>query len=239
MLGMLTPRGALAALLLLAVSAAPASAAIYIESTDAGDLPGTAAATNNTTGPLFSILGSIGAGNDVDAYWIEISNPSLFSASTSSLVNGFNSQLFLFDALGNGLLANDNPPTAALRLLLGNRGSILRGSDLGGSLTAGIYLLAISASDVDPISALGEIFDDLPLRDVHTADGPGASGPITGWNGSDSVTNAGYAIVLTGARHSAGPDAEPVPEPASLMVWGAAALFGGAAVRRRKIVPSA
>ncbi|MGL4465212.1 MAG: DVUA0089 family protein [Planctomycetia bacterium] len=233
MFGSKTPRGGVVALLMLALSAAPAAASIYIETSDAGDMPGTAASTGSS-GPLYSILGSIGPRGDVDAFWIKITDPSNFSAFTSSLVNGFDSQLFLFDACGHGLLANDNPPTPALRLLLGNKGSILRGSDLGGALTAGVYLLAISASDVDPISLLGEIFDDAPKNDVHTADGPGADHPITGWNGSSNIRCDEYVIGLTGAHRSGPGDCEPVPEPASLSVWAAAALLGMGTARRRR-----
>jgi hypothetical protein len=74
---------------------------------DAGDLPATAQVVLGS-GSLTAITGNLGA-SDVDMYQIIICDPLNFEATT---VGGatFDTQLWLFDLNGNGVLHNDDDP---------------------------------------------------------------------------------------------------------------------------------
>jgi hypothetical protein len=74
---------------------------------DAGDLPATAQVVSGS-GSLTAITGNLGA-SDVDMYQIIICDPLNFEATT---VGGatFDTQLWLFDLNGNGVLHNDDDP---------------------------------------------------------------------------------------------------------------------------------
>jgi hypothetical protein len=78
---------------------------------DAGDLPATAQVVSGS-GPLTAITGNLGA-SDVDMYQIIICDPLIFEATT---VGGatFDTQLWLFDLNGNGVLHNDDDPLIPL-----------------------------------------------------------------------------------------------------------------------------
>jgi hypothetical protein len=65
---------------------------------------------------------------------------------------------------------------------------------------AGLYYLAVSRVDRDPIALGVEIWLDTPFGVERAADGPGAANPIDGWNGlATSMLMAPYSIFLTGA----------------------------------------
>ena len=122
---------------------AHASAATWAEVGDAGDLPGTAQTTVGG-GPLTAITGSIGTRIDRDLFCIIIDGMGPFSASTVGTPGTLgDTQLFLFDAMGFGVLGNDDASGATLR------------STLSGTLAPGTYYLGISGFDVDPVSAGG------------------------------------------------------------------------------------
>ncbi|MDT7960923.1 MAG: DVUA0089 family protein, partial [Armatimonadota bacterium] len=97
---------------------------------DAGDLPETSQSTGNATIPV--IRGQLDA-DDVDMYAIYIEDPATFSATT---VGGatFDTQLWLFDANGKGVVANDDSGGLQSRI-----------DNTAGCITApGVYYLAIS-----------------------------------------------------------------------------------------------
>ena len=108
---------------------------------DAGDLIPTA----QNVGPgIDSISGILGT-NDVDLFGINLSG-GLFTAST---VGGSfaDTQLWLFDSAGFGIVANDDTATQQ--------------SLISANLAAGFYFLGISVWNVDPFSADGAIFPDF------------------------------------------------------------------------------
>jgi hypothetical protein len=188
--------------LAVAAIAAGASAQLWNEQGDAGDLPGTAQLTMGS-GPLNFISGNYGAASDVDMYGITVTDWSLFSATT---VGGttLDTQLFLFTLGGMGIASNDDSSAGGTLQSLLPVGNANYNSRTNGEQV----FLAISQFDRDPVSAGGEIFLDA-FTTVHGPDGPGGGSPITGWNGSFSTTGA-YRITLTGAEFFS---ANPVPEP--------------------------
>ena len=197
---------------------------IWQEAADAGQLPGEAQVTIGTA-PLTSIRGTLGA-SDVDMFAIFISDLALFSATTVGsdlLPNGIlDTQLFLFDQDGRGVLANDDADLDAFE----TNATIPLGSAGGGP---GLYFLAVSYLGATPFSSSGDIFPDLFSFDgeVFGATGPGGGDPISGWDIFPSTEPGdSYEILLTGVQ-----PAQIVPEPASLslLALGAVAL----AARRR------
>jgi hypothetical protein len=163
----------------------------WVEQGNAGDLPQTANITQGT-GPLFSISGTNGGNSDVDMYRISICDFANFSAST---VGGatWDTQLFLFDAGGFGVAANDDE---------------VAGTSLQSTITSqfipsnGQYYLAISGYNRDPVSNGVDLIFSPPLpRSEVNANGPGAGSPIDGWVNTTSTTGT-YTINLTGACFS-------------------------------------
>jgi len=194
--------------LALIVSVAPAARAVSFS--EVGDAPELAGQAAGTLPALTRITGNIGSGTDADMFIITLATGGLFSATTlgtgGSLVD---TQLFLFNSSGHGLLANDDS------------GGTLRSTLPPTALAAGNYLLAISAWDRDPVSAGGLIFPTSPFSNVFGPTGPGGAGAITGWDGSGGTGD--YAIDL---------ELQPVPEPATLFLFGSA-LAGIGMARRR------
>jgi hypothetical protein len=130
-------------------------------------------------------------------YRICVTGGRSFSATTLGTGTTFDTQLFLFDSAGRGVYANDdtdNPPTAQSDLPPGTA----EGSDTGSSPDApGVYFLAISAFDSDPVDSNGNlIFPSVPFNRVHAPNDPSAV--IAGWSGAGG--SGPYNIVLTGAR---------------------------------------
>lgn len=170
-----------------AIAVSSALAAPWAEVGDAGDLPLTAN-TPNGVGALTSITGVAG-GSDEDMYRICLTGGGTFSASTvgSVLVD---TQLFLFDSAGLGVEANDD--SVGLKAVLPAGGL---------SPTAGgVYYLALSSFNNDPVSSGGLIFPSTPFNLVHGPTGPGGGSPISGWTNNSGSAAAAYTIALTGAR---------------------------------------
>jgi hypothetical protein len=153
---------------------------------DAGELPGTAQIPT-CTGALITIDGTI-SGDDADMYLIEIPVPAAFLATTCNL-STLDTQLFLFDLLGNGVVHNDdsaNPPCGLQSTIIPNTLC---------PFPPGCYYIAISTFDNDPENAAGqEIWADGPFNQVRCPDGPGAPGPVAQWDGDPDVGT--YTILL-------------------------------------------
>lgn len=186
-------------------------AASFTETTDAGELPGTAQAlTTQPAGtPLDSLSGSLSSGLDIDMFQIFINGTTPFSATTASPGVTFDSMLFLFDSTGKGVFANDDKTGDPL----------LRAELPATSLSAGIYYLAISSTYKDAVSVAGLIFPDSTLigTSVSGPTGPGGGSPITSWQKdiTPDPDPQNYAIALTGAQFG---NAAPVPyEPHSAL----------------------
>ncbi len=171
------------------------------EDDDAGGLPGIAQRVRGS-GNLFVITGRVeragpGEAGRRDMYRICVTGGRSFSATTLDTGTELDSQLFLFDSAGRGVYANDdtdNPSTLWSDLPPGTA----EGSDTGSSPDApGVYFLAISGFDSDPVDSNGNlIFPSEPFNQVHGPNDPSAV--IAGWDGGGG--NGPYSIVLTGAR---------------------------------------
>jgi hypothetical protein len=172
----------------------------WTEIGDAGDLPGTAQIVAGT-GPLTSISGTIS--QDADMYQIYISDALGFSAEV--VTSDFDSQLFLFDASGMGVYANDDNGAILVP-------SLLPAGHPSGPASAGIYYLAISAFDYDASSSGGEIFPD-DWTEVVGPTGPGGGSPVSSWSGLALGESGQYMIELTGASY-----VNVIPAPGAILL---------------------
>jgi len=178
---MRTCTSVLAALLLVSV----AGAQTWMEDGDAAALlPGQ---TTIGSGPLTSISGTLTSGSDVDLYAIYIDDPQNFSAQTCGGTS-IDSCLYLFDENGNGVSMSEDGCGAQ---------SWITSQFV---TAAGLYYIAMSAYDYDPLNAGGfEIWNDAPWGVERAPDGPGAPGPLASWGGG-AGGSGGYIIALTGAQ---------------------------------------
>jgi len=158
------------------------------ETTDAGQTRDTAVAPDGT-GEIAAINGLLDGGTgatEIDVFQIEICNPAGFSADTAP-VTTWDTQLFLFDANGLGVVHNDD--TTGLRARLTN------------ALVTqpGTYYLAISRYNADPVDSGGVLlWINTPFAGQRAPDGPGAANTWEGWAGTFIGTAGAYTIELTG-----------------------------------------
>ena len=228
----------LAVVIFLAFSSA-SRAQVYTEASDAGNTLATAQSTISTATPagtaITTIAGSIGTGTDADLYLVYIASPSTFSATTNNSrtntsFNGtlpLDTSLFLFDASGHLLAANDdiNGTTVTSTLAAGN--------PLYASLAAGYYYIGISISGNDPVNLASQL---LPAKSDDSTDTLGVESAnnlnptvLSTFNQDnyDNETGA-YGITLTGVN------AAPEPSAWACMVCGGL-VAGGVWMRRRKL----
>jgi hypothetical protein len=160
---------------------------------DAGDLPATAQIVTSPDAtpcetPVTRVRGDLGA-SDADMYVICITDPASFSATTVGST-GFDTQLWLFRCDGTGVVHNDDCGTSLQSCIDNSTNCIQQG---------GIYLLAISRYNLDPVDANGQlIWNNTPFGSIRCPDGPGAANPIAGWTGSTTAAGR-YIIQLQGA----------------------------------------
>jgi filamentous hemagglutinin family protein len=160
----------------------------YTEVGDAGELPSTAQTANSSTSgtAVSSISGTLNNDNDIDLYQLFLRNGQKFTATT---VGGteIDTQLFLFDGNGLGLVMNDDDYSANDE----TRQSTL---PLGEAFTApvsGKYYLGISSYENNPRSSQGAIFED------GSPTGAGAELPVSGWDENIGSASGAYTINLT------------------------------------------
>ncbi len=133
------------------------------------------------------------------------------------------SQLFLFNSAGVGVRANDDA--------IGLRSRLPVGSVAG---PAGLYYLAISDYDNDPVSATGAIFPDTPFTTVHGPTGPGGASPITAWDNTFASEQGTYRITFTVGD---GCLSHPHPEPSAYILFasGLVGMLGYGWRKRRQV----
>lgn len=163
---------------------------------DAGDLSATAQAVTGS-GPCPAIVGNIVSTTDVDMYRINICDPGNFSATTVNNDTSGDTQLFLFNDNGTGIVMNDDDPSGAggLRSRLSNA--------FTASLSPGTYLLAVSRYNTDPQDSGAQLlWNNTPFAVERAPDGPGAANPVASWTGTSATGS--YTITLTGVCRGAG-----------------------------------
>jgi len=214
-------------------AAAPFNAFSFNEVGDAGDLPATSQAAGVLSfGPFgvgpaaATITGSIGFPADVDMFAFTVTRSGDLAATTvgqsGTLID---TQLFLFSFPGLGVAANDD----SQKTLRSTFGAV--------PVSPGLYFLAISSFDRDPVSPGGLIFPSVPFDGNFINHfgfpllGPGAGSAITGWQGSGGTGT--YSILLgLSDDFSANPVAPAlVPEPTTLLLFGTTMAGLGLAAR--------
>ncbi len=161
---------------------------------DVGTLPVSARVVGQTAGvPLSRLSGQLTTPTDVDLYEIYLDGTTPFSATTvtaSANPSLPDTQLFLFDAAGRGILANDNDPACSCRQ-----------STLSGGLAAGVYYLGVASYATEPTSAAGAIFlDSFSTLDFTALETPLQPSPLTGWVSQPGIQIGDYDIALTGVN---------------------------------------
>lgn len=175
--------------------AASASAQVWTEVGDAGELPGVHQRVVGD-GILSRIDGVLETRNDVDMYEILVTDRFGFSAAVASLTQ--DTQLWLFTPEGYGVTFDDDNPVGGL-------GSLISGAYIPAN---GRYLLAISRYDRDAVDGFGrELWLDAPYDTERMPDGPGAGFPVAGWSPEVTGTGGAYSIGLTGASFIPSPSA--------------------------------
>ncbi|HEY9645845.1 MAG TPA: hypothetical protein V6C88_05720, partial [Chroococcidiopsis sp.] len=187
----------------------PAIAAVFYEADkgEAGGTPINAMKVNTQAAgtTLDQINGTLG--NDVDLYEIYLTGEN-FVARVGGNTQYPDTQLFLFkktvDSAGRaraiGFYANDNDPTvsASSSGALRSRLAVTQGTT---GFTAGIYYLAISGYNLDPVTGTGQyIFPDTRRAVV----GAQTSSPLVSWDRNDAYTPVSvaksYSILFQGAQ---------------------------------------
>ncbi|HPU52694.1 MAG TPA: DVUA0089 family protein [Burkholderiaceae bacterium] len=202
----------ISAALLLALSGL-ASAVTQAESGDAGFLPGSAQALPS------GVTGVTGTNSttDVDMFGFSWGGGALTLDAASSV--GGDLMLFLFDAAGLGIAANDDRDANTLNARISFA-----------SLGAGQYFLAAGICCTQPTSATGLIFPYVFSVGQASPTGPGGGSPVTGWTATaDEPGAVAYQISFSGAIRER--TSVPLPTTAVLLGLG---LAGLAAKRRRQ-----
>ena len=122
-------------------------------------------------------------------------------------------KLFLFDALGNGVYANDDRFGSTQPTLLSGGFS---------PVESGTYFLGISGTGLEAVSENGQIFPSQPFDQEVGPTGAGGGSPLIGFEGDRTGSFGNYTIALTGAQtisaitEPTDPVAQ-VPEPATAL----------------------
>jgi hypothetical protein len=232
----------------------PATAQVWTETGnkngnkgDAGQTLATADVTMGAKGPLTDIKGTLIPGQpdpdtpnfllpspDVDLYKIMIVDPGTFSATTVNKQTPatLDTELFLFDSKGKGIVANDDTSMTEVRSTIPVTFFVTQ---------PGIYYLGISSSvgmtgkGLNPVSAGGQIFNLDPATSISGPIGPGGNQALSGWQGMGQRFPKGskaqpYDIQLTNTTFAV---ITPEPDFAAFCGAGTTTLLG-LYLRRRK-----
>ena len=173
----------LAAAAILATSSVALAGPEWVEQGDA--VRGVSdAQTTVGVGPVSQIRGKLGGleGGGVagltdfqDVYLIFIETPTVFQATTEAGLTEFQSRLYLFEADGSGLLANETASGAAGDVISSLPNVATDGTGVV-VLDPGLYLLAITVSPFGPVCGGSSIFALESPGEVSGPDGPAAPG---------------------------------------------------------------
>ncbi|MDF5711299.1 MAG: filamentous hemagglutinin N-terminal domain-containing protein [Nostoc sp. S4] len=160
----------------------------YTEVGDAGELPSTAQSTNSSTSGtvVSSISGTLDNDNDIDLYQLFLRQGQKFTATTVGGTD-IDTQLFLFDGNGLGLVMNDDDYSINDE----TRQSTLPLFEPFTAPTSGKYYLGISSYENNPHSSKGAIFK------YGSPTGIGAGLPVNGWDENFGSASGAYTIALT------------------------------------------
>jgi hypothetical protein len=205
----------------------------WVEDGDAGSLPGVAQTVTGQgqvqriTGMLAGAGNLSGGGDFEDMYRILITDPTKFSIRTdpgSPGMANFDTQLWVFDTTGLGILGNDD--TASFEGEGFGDSAIFQfatDSTESGIFEPGEYLICISGAGNRPTSTIigqagtaPQIFffnPDNPFE-VSGPDGPGGAFPVSGW--APAGATGSYTIALTGVTFIV-----PAPGALALLALGA------------------
>jgi subtilisin-like proprotein convertase family protein len=157
----------------------------WIEVLDGGDDTGSASEVRGSTPTIPSVSGTISTPSDVDIFEIRICQPTVFSAQSAA---DFDTQLFLFNSNAVALAHSDDD-----------------GSGLNARITnifvpsAGVYYLAVSSYDVDPIdSASAAIWTTEGILTERAPDGPSTLDVLNDWRQRVLPETGQYNIFLNG-----------------------------------------
>ncbi|MDJ0535332.1 MAG: filamentous hemagglutinin N-terminal domain-containing protein [Xenococcaceae cyanobacterium MO_207.B15] len=185
---------------------------------DAGDTIQTASVVSTGSGVnVESISGTLFEAGDADLYQIFLTGNGTFSASTVEGAN-FDTQLFLFDANGFGIYANDDQVAGV------EQQSILPANNPLTPVNPGIYYLAVTAFGNNPVSEGGLIFPTSTFNEANSetiaiAEGvnppTGVAGnlPLIGFENNLFSENGSYTVNLTGLEGAEATFTEaPIPQ---------------------------
>lgn len=166
------------------------SGSVVRQGDSVGNLPSTARSTFGTRG-LQTIAGSLNTNNDQDMYLIHIDDPAAFMATAAGGMTSplSNSQLFLFDTTGKGVIGDDDSgPGTHAKLTLNALTTVP---------APGFYYLAISSKGSDPQNGSNLLWLNDEVN--QKPNGVGQNLPVTSWTGG-GTDQGSYEIALTGAK---------------------------------------
>ena len=183
---------------------APAWSIPYLEIGDAGE---TLAAAQAVGGGVTSIVGSI-VNQSADMFSFYWSGGALTLDTIGSRAD---TQLFLFNSLGQGVWANDQADSMSYSRIVDP------------ALAAGLYYIGLSVFDYDPRSSLGFMFPSAPFNGQF---GPSNLAPLDHWArfSGHSSGEGSYVINFSSATS--------VPEPPMLILLATALLGMGYFTRK-------
>ena len=194
----------------LFVSVYSAAASTYVTVGDVGqDLLSAAV----LPGGIDKIQGSLIGEYDASLYRFDWNGGDFFANTISSPTPQKDTQLFLFNSAGYGILANGDAED----------GVIYSSLNLS-NLAMGSYYLGVAFYNLEPVDSTGlPIFDYFGYPDF-TAGPANGSGPLVGWGFQEgSYDNGAYVINISST---------PVPIPGAIWLLGSG-LIGIVGIRRK------